>query len=108
MSLLGASITTLTVDTMTDILQVGSGNRAIVIGLVVSNNDASDPATIELVKTNTSNTVQSHVISQGYSIPVNDGLHINTKIVLAATEKLRIESNKANVSVEVAYDEGAV
>lgn len=108
MALGSDAVNSLTADTMTDVYQAGSGNVGIVIGLIVCNNDPADPAILDIVKTDSSNTILAKITPDDYSLASKQGLHIDTKIVLTNQQKIRIQSNKAAVSVLVSYDESAV
>ena len=106
MALNSSQLATVVADTPTDLVTCSAGNTLIVIGLTICNTGAGN-ATINLDQTDASNVLLGAIIDD-YSLAASQTLFIDTKFVLAATQKLRFTSNSTDLSVCVTYDESAV
>jgi hypothetical protein len=82
----------------TDVYQCPStaGNTAVVMSIMVANVDGVNSADITISKTNSSNTLQSHL---AFTIPVGADTSLEcvaNRIVLLAGEKIRAAASVAN------------
>lgn len=96
-------VASVTANTDTDLISVTSGKTAMVLGLVVANYSGSS-ATIKAWVTDSSNTLKGYIIAPSV---LGDGssIHIDTKLVLTSTDKIRVWSDQGNVSFYASGDE---
>lgn len=91
---------------VTDLYQApaGAGNVAIVLSTIAANVNGTASADFTLIKTDSSNTIQSYIVFT-VPVPADTSLEcIPNKIVLKAGEKIRAQassSNFINVTVSV-------
>ena len=83
-----------------------SGNVALVMDLRLSNSDGTNAATVQLVKTNSSNTILSYLVGKDINVPAQTTLVVvqGGFLVLKQGEKIRALASAAsrvdcNVSV---------
>ena len=83
---------------VTDVYQAPAttGNTAVVLSVLCANVNGTSSADISIIKTNSSNTIQSYL---AFTIPVPPDTSLEvvaTKFVLKAGEKLRAQASAAN------------
>jgi 3D (Asp-Asp-Asp) domain-containing protein len=83
---------------VTDVYQAPAtaGNTAIVLSVLCANVNGTAAADISIIKTNSSNTIQSYL---AFTIPVPADTSLEVvanKIILKAGEKLRAQASAAN------------
>lgn len=99
-------LNTVPADTETDLVSP-TANKEVAIGcLILCNDETEDSATVKVVLTDAENarlgTVWPGTLVAGESV------HVDTKLFIAASatpDKIRVVSNKANVSFIVSGDE---
>lgn len=93
-----------------DVYQAPSsgGAVALVTDLRVTNRDGSNSATLDLVKTDSSNTILSYILPKTFTVPVQQG-HIPViggLFVLKAGQKIRaVASTGSRIDVSVSVRE---
>lgn len=88
----------LTTTATTDVYQCPStaGNTAVVMSIMVANVNGTSSADITISKTDSSNTLQSHLIFT-VPVPADTSLEcVANRIVLKAGEKIRATASSAN------------
>mgnify|MGYP006274487449 CR=1 FL=1 len=88
----------LSTTSVTDVYQAPSGtnNTAVIMSVLCANVNGTASADISIIKTNSSNTVQSYL---AFTIPVPGDTSLEvvaTRVVLKAGEKLRAQASVAN------------
>jgi len=88
-------------NTEADLYSAPAGTTAVVISVRVSNVDGAADDTVNLKVTNSSNTNMSH-LAKSMTVPAGTSLELagTSKIVLEATEKLRIQGAAASGDLE--------
>lgn len=85
-----------------------AGNVGLVTDVRVTNSDGTNAATMQLVKTNSANTIQSYLAPKDINIPALTGLVVvqGGLLVLKAGEKIRgLASNATRLDVTVSVRE---
>jgi 3D (Asp-Asp-Asp) domain-containing protein len=83
---------------VTDVYQAPAttGNTAVVLSVLCANVNGTSSADISIIKTNSSNTIQSYL---AFTIPVPADTSLEVvanKIILKAGEKLRAQASASN------------
>lgn len=88
-------------NTEADLYSCPSGTTAVVISCRVTNIDGAADDTVSVKVTNSSNTNMSH-LAKTITVPADSTLELagQSKIVLEATEKLRIQGGAASGDLE--------
>jgi len=103
MALKNWAIDSISAATMTDLVSVGSGNAAAVVGMTITNMNAG-VATISVSITTSGDTVKATILHE-MEPASGDTYFIDSKVMLASTEKLRVQSDVATVSFSASGDE---
>ena len=88
----------LSTTSVTDVYQAptATGNTAVVLSVLCANVNGTAAADISIIKTNSSNTIQSYL---AFTIPVPADTSLEVvanKIILKAGEKLRAQASASN------------
>jgi len=85
--------------------QPASGKKAVVLGLFVSNYDASDSATLEVRIDNSSDVLQAYLLKGTLAAGKILNLDKGAIMVLQDQQKLVVKSSEPNTSFALAYVE---
>ena len=84
------------------LLQGGAGNEVVIVALELFNKDTSNDATAKVIRTD---SADSEYYSEKFTVPKNDGVKLDTKIMLNDQDKIKIMSTIENVCVVASGDE---
>ena len=77
-----------------------------IVGLIVCNCEASNPAAVVITRTDSANNVKSTIFKQ--TLLAGESVHLDTKLFFASSatpDKLRVVSDRVNTSFDANGDE---
>lgn len=106
MALKNWTLNTVTAATETDLVVPAANKEVAVVGLIVCNTEATDAAVVTVKLTSNANAAKA-TLWKGTLI-AGESVHLDTKLFIASgatPDKIRVTSDKANVSFCASGDE---